>query len=169
MRILAAFLIAAWASSYAQSAQQTGGSIDPPAGARLVLQAKGDGVQIYTCADASNGFTWILKAPEAKLLDASGNTIGRHFAGPTWSLADGSQVQGKMIASQQAPDQISVSWLLLEARAGTGTGKFATAKFIRRTDTHGGLAPSSGCQSSSDTGKIVQMPYTATYSFYAER
>ncbi len=169
MRIPTAFLIAALVSAQAQLAPQAGGSIDPPSGARLVLQAKGDGVQIYACTDASDGFAWILKAPEAKLLDASGNTIGRHFAGPTWSLVDGSQVQGKMIASKQAPDQISVNWLLLEARTGTGTGKFANVKFIQRTETHGGLAPKSGCQSSNDAGKIVQVPYTADYTFYAER
>jgi hypothetical protein len=169
MRILAAFLIAALISTPAPPAQQTGGSIDPPAGAYPVLQAKGDGVQIYTCTDTHDGLKWVLKAPDAKLLDTSGKTIGRHFAGPTWSLLDGSQVQGEMIASRAAPDSNSVAWLLLGAKPGTGKGKLAEVKFIRRTETHGGVAAQSGCEGPGDTGKLAQIPYTATYTFYAER
>jgi hypothetical protein len=169
MRIAPTLLIAALILTPVLPAQQTAGSIDPPAGARPVLQAKGDGVQIYVCTDAHDALKWVLKAPDAKLLDAAGNTIGRHFAGPTWSLVDDSQVQGKVIAGQQAPDEISVDWLLLGAKPGTGTGKLAEVKFIRRTETRGGLAPKSGCQSSDDAGKLVQIPYTATYTFYEER
>lgn len=134
-----------------------------------MMQAKGDGVQIYICTDTHDGFKWVLKAPDAKLLDSSGETIGRHFAGPTWSLVDGSQVQGELIASRPAPEGNAVAWILLGARAGTGTGKFAEVKFIRRTETHGGVAAQSGCQSSGDVGKLSQIPYTATYTFYAER
>lgn len=148
-------------------AQQTGGSIDPPAGAREVLHANGEGVQIYACTDTPAGLKWMLKAPDAKLLDGSGNTIGTHFAGPTWRLEDGSQVQGELIASRPAPEANSVAWLLLQAKAGTGTGSLADVKFIRRTETHGGVAPESGCQSSSDSGKTARIPYTATYTFYA--
>ncbi len=169
MQVLLAFLIMAFAWTFAPPFQQTGGSIDPPAGARSVMQAKGDGVQIYICTDTHDGFKWVLKAPDAKLLDSSGETIGRHFAGPTWSLVDGSQVQGELIASRPAPEGNAVAWILLGARAGTGTGKFAEVKFIRRTETHGGVAAQSGCQSSGDVGKLSQIPYTATYTFYAER
>jgi hypothetical protein len=169
MRNLAASFITAVVSILAQSAQQTGGSIDAPVGARVVLQAKGDGVQIYVCAGSHAELKWILKAPDAKLLDASGTAIGSHFAGPTWSLTDGSQVQGAQIASKPAPDGDSVAWLLLQAKAGTATGKLADVKFIRRTETHGGVPPESGCKSSSDAGKIVRIPYSATYTFYAER
>ncbi len=169
MRILAAFLITAMVSTPALCAQQAGGPIDPPAGARTVLQAKGDGVQIYVCTDTHDGLKWVLKAPDAKLLDASGETIGRHFAGPTWNLVDGSQVQGELIASRPAPEPNSVAWLLLGAKERTGTGKFAEVKFIRRTETHGGAAAQSGCQSVSDAGKLSQIPYTATYTFYAVR
>jgi hypothetical protein len=169
MRILAAFLIAAFVSTPASPAQQTGGPIDPPAGARSVLEAKGDGVQIYVCTDTHDGFKWVLKAPDAKLLDASGKTIGLHFAGPTWSLVDGSQVQGELIASRPAPEANSIAWLLLGAKAGTGTGKLAEVRFIRRTETHGGVAAQSGCQSLGDAGKLTRVPYTATYTFYAER
>jgi hypothetical protein len=123
------------------AAQQTGAPIDLPAGARAVLQVKGEGVQIYTCTDANGGLKWVFKAPDAKLLNASGQEIGSHFAGPTWKLADGSQVQGQLVASMPAPQADSVAWLLLRAKHGTATGTFANVAFIRRTETHGGAAP----------------------------
>jgi hypothetical protein len=169
MRVLAVTLIAAAVSITALRAQQTSGSIDLPAGVRSVLQAKGDGVQIYTCTAGNDGPKWVLKAPDAKLLDAAGKTIGSHFAGPTWRLEDGSQVQGELIASKPAPQTNSVAWLLLRAKAGTATGAFAEVAFIRRTETHGGVATESSCANSHDVGNIVRIPYTATYTFYAER
>lgn len=148
-------------------AQQTGGSIDLPAGAHVVLRATGDGVQIYTCSGMPDRAKWILTAPDAKLLDESGKLIGSHFAGPTWNLEDGSQIKGELLASQPAPDAGSVAWLLLRGKAGTGTGRLADVAFIRRIKTHGGVAPESGCEGLQDAGKTVQVPYTATYLFYA--
>jgi hypothetical protein len=46
---------------------------------------------------------WTLKAPEADLFDANGRAIGRHYAGPTWELMDGSEVVGKFKARADAP------------------------------------------------------------------
>jgi Protein of unknown function (DUF3455) len=169
MRILAASLIAAAVTILTLPAQQTSGPIDIPAGARALLQAKGDGVQIYACTASPEGAKWALKGPDAKLLDATGRTIGSHFVGPTWKLEDGSQVQGELIASQPAPEADSIAWLLLRAKSGSATGTLADVAFIRRTETHGGVAPKSGCASSGDVGSTVQIPYTATYTFYAER
>jgi hypothetical protein len=165
MRILAACLIAAAVSTAALRAQQADGSVDPPPGAHSVLEAKGVGFQIYTCTDSTTGPKWVLTAPDAKLLDASGKTIGSHFAGPTWKLEDGSQVQGERIGSKPAPEAGSVAWLLLRAKAGTATGKFADVAFIQRTDTHGGAAVESTCT----TGDTSRVPYTATYTFYAAK
>ncbi len=151
------------------SAQQTAVLIDPPAGTRVVLQAKGDGVQIYACSIAHDGFKWTLNGPDAKLLDATGKVIGTHFAGPTWKLLDGSQVQGELVANKPAPEANSVAWLLLRAKAGTATGTLSSVAFIQRTDTHGGVAAASECQTAQDTGKTIKIPYTATYTFYAEK
>ena len=134
-----------------------------------MLEAKGDGVQIYVCSSAHDGFKWTLKAPDAKLLNASGKMIGSHFAGPTWRLLDGSRVQGELITSQQAPEENSVAWLLLRAKVGTATGSLADVEFIRRTETHGGVAAESDCQDSHDVGKTIRIPYTATYTFYEEK
>jgi hypothetical protein len=163
MRILAASLIAAAVSIAALHAQQSDGSIDVPAGARSVLEAKGVGFQIYTCTETGSGPKWVLTAPDAKLLDATGKTIGSHFAGPTWKLEDGSQVQGERMASKRAPKADSVDWLKLRAKA--GTGKFANIAFIRRTKTHGGVASESACK----TGDTSRVSYTATYTFYTAK
>jgi hypothetical protein len=167
MRILAASLIMAAVSFPPLRARQTGASIDLPAGTQVVLQAMGDGVQIYTCTSTSAATKWVFKAPEAKLLDASGKSIGSHFAGPTWKLNDDSQVQGELVASRPSPESGSVAWLLLRAKAGTATGALADVAFIRRTETHGGAAPASGCKNPQDSGKTAQVPYTATYTFYS--
>jgi hypothetical protein len=76
-----------------------------------------------------------LKAPDAKLLNQEGSAIGRHFAGPTCQLNDGSWVKGRTVAKQVAPDKAAVPWLLLESVG--GTGRLAGVRFIQRTGTHG--------------------------------
>lgn len=142
------------------AAKQTTSPIDlPPGNHELLLEAKGDGVQIYACTDGK----WTLKTPDAKLLDPQGTVIGTHFAGPTWKLTDGSEVKGKAIASQLSPDAGSVPWLLIEAVPNSGTGQFADVNYIRRTETHGGAAPKEACT----TGESRQH-YTAKYSFYSK-
>lgn len=167
MRVSAAFLGTFLLALPPLVAQQPGGSIEPPSGATVVLEAKGDGVQIYACAADQNPPKWTLKAPDAKLLDASGAAIGTHFAGPTWRLTDGSQVQGELLANKPAPEPGSVAWLLVRAKPGTSTGRLAGVAFIRRTMTHGGVAPAAGCQDSADGGKTARIPYTAIYTFYS--
>ena len=159
LRISALLLLAPAVFATAQSSAPTP-SIDVPPGARLMLSAKGEGAQIYACTDGR----WTLKAPDAKLFDADGHQIGTHFAGPTWKLSDGSELKGKVIASQPSPDSASVAWLLLQAAPETGTGKFAEGAYIRRTETHGGAAPKEAC-----TGDTLSVPYSATYTFYAAK
>jgi len=158
--------IAAICMTVAASAQ-TGGSIDVPSGARMVLEARGSGVQIYACTASDGGAKWVLEGPEAKLLNAEGKPIGTHFAGPTWKLNDGSRVQGTVVASRPAAQAGAVPWLLLRANPGTATGKLADVVYIRRTETEGGGADASACHTSADVGKTVRVPYLAKYSFYA--
>jgi hypothetical protein len=132
-------------------------SIEPPAGAQLLLEAQGEGSQVYTCTDQH----WTLKAPDAQLLDKQGQVIGSHFAGPTWRLLDGSEIKGKMVASQPASDASSVPWLLVQAVPGSATGKLASVRYIRRSQTQGGAAPSTPCTTGEN-----RVPYQAKYSFY---
>lgn len=148
---------------------QTSGSIEVPAGARMVLEAHGSGVQMYHCTSANGGFQWTLDGPDAKLLDEGGKQIGTHFAGPTWKLTDGSQVQGKVVASEQAAQAGVVPWLLLEAKPGSATGQLADVAWIRRTETEGGAADVSACKASEDVGKTSRVPYLAKYTFYAAK
>lgn len=150
------------------SSQQTTTSIEPPPDAKLAMQLKGEGVQIYSCTNQNGSMKWTLKAPDAKLMDSTGKVVGMHFAGPTWKLTDGSQVQGVLAATQPAPEQNSVPWLLLAAKPGTGAGKFSEVSFIRRTETHGGVAPKTGCEMPSQAGATTTVPYSAAYSFYSK-
>ncbi len=90
-------------------------SVQPPAGATLLLRARGEGVQIYTCTRKQDAWGWQLKAPEATLLDSAGKPIGKHTAGPRWQLDDGSAVQGTLMTTQ--PQKTAIPWLLLSARS----------------------------------------------------
>jgi len=157
LKIAALILFAASLNAVAQTPSS---SIDLPPGANLLLSAKGKGVQIYSCTDGR----WVLKAPDAKLLDAAGKQIGMHFAGPTWRLNDGSEVKGKAVGSQPSPDARSVAWLLVQAIPDSGKGRFATVTYIRRTNTSGGAAPKKAC-----TGGTLSVPYQADYTFYSDK
>ena len=137
-------------------AQTVKESIDVPPHSRLLLRAVGSGDQVYGCVNGR----WALTAPDAKLLNQDGSVIGRHFAGPTWQLSDGSWIKGRVVAKQVAPDATAVPWLLLESVG--GTGRLATVRFIQRTGTHGGNSPEGSCSQDA----MRRVPYTATYSFY---
>ena len=89
--------------------------------------------------------------------------IGTHFAGPTWRLNDGSEVKGKLIASQPAPDGKSVAWLLVGAVPGSESGKFAAVAYVRRTATKRRGRPKEACVSGE-----LRVAYTAKYSFYVK-
>jgi len=149
------------------AAHQDGPSVDAPAGARPILEVKGEGVQIYACTQTAQGLKWVFKAPEAKLLDAQGKVAGSHFAGPSWKLLNGGGVEGELMASRPSPDEGSVAWLLLRAKGGTAVGSLSSVAFIRRSKTRGGAAVSAGCEGDADLGKLERVPYEATYTFYS--
>jgi len=133
----------------------------------LALQVRAAGSQIYMCAatPGSSGFGWMLKAPEADLFDSDGNKIGSHYAGPTWELADGSKVAGRIVARADAPNHDSIPWLLLDATSNAGTGRLAGVSSIQRIDTTGGAPPAQPCDLSHLNAE-VRVPYEATYAFY---
>jgi uncharacterized protein DUF3455 len=143
-------------------------SLEPPAEQKPILTVKGDGVQIYACKDASGGAQWTLVAPDAKLLDASGKVVGTHGAGPFWKSVDGSLVKGQVVAKNNAPGAGDVAWLLLKASAHEGDGVMSKVEYIRRTETHGGAAPATGCDP-QHLNVALRAPYTATYTFYAAK
>jgi hypothetical protein len=164
-----AFVVMGAVSTMPVMGQQARNSIEVPDGARVVLTAQGEGVQIYSCSQAQGGYKWVLTGPDARLLNDGGRQIGRHFAGPTWKLTDGSQVLGELVASQASGDAHAVASLLLRAKSGSATGKLSDVRFIRRTETRGGVADPARCRSAGDAGKTTRVPYSATYTFYAEK
>jgi len=64
----------------------------------------------------------------------------------------------------------AVAWLLLKvvgAQDGpTGGDTLTATTFVQRLNTSGGVAPSTGCTSSTDVGNQAFVPYTADYFFY---
>jgi hypothetical protein len=139
--------------------------LKPPAKQVLILYAHGKGRQIYTCQSAAGQYVWKLKAPDARLLDASGKQVGRHFAGPSWEANDGSRVIGKLTASVPSSDADSIPWLLLSAKSTGGEGTFSKVKSIQRLNTKGGKAPGTGCDASHDPAE-TSVSYEADYYFY---
>jgi hypothetical protein len=110
-------------------------ALEPPDGQQLTFQAHGVGVQVYSCANKDGSFAWVLKGPDAKLLDRDGKTVGKHYAGPTWQASDGSLVVGKATATVPSPDGESVPWLLLKATKQEGAGVLSGVLSIPRTRT----------------------------------
>lgn len=137
---------------------------------KIVLVALARGVQIYDCvAEPGDVLAWKLHAPRAELFDDAGMLIGTHFGGvdkdlppgPYWESKDGSRVHAGKPAS--APNTGSIPLLRLEADETSGIGVFSKVSFVQRLDTTGGGAPEGACT----TGKPTEVPYTATYYFYA--
>lgn len=130
-----------------------------PADECLKVAARGLGVQIYTCTAGA----WVLKAPEANLLDTRGRFLGNHFLGPTWQWRDGSKVKGTKVAGDPGPDPAhDVPWLLLSVPSEDGEGELADVKHIQRLHTVGGVAPAGPCTE----GTEARVGYAADYLFY---
>jgi hypothetical protein len=134
---------------------------------KAILTATGKGVQIYTCQQVSNSPQWVFQAPEATLTDAAGKIVATHGAGPIWKSTDGSTVKGEVAEKTPSPEPAAIPWLLLTASTTTGTGVMSKVAFIRRSDTHGGIAPTTGCDA-QHLNAVSRVPYTATYIFYSK-
>jgi Protein of unknown function (DUF3455) len=138
----------------------------PPAivapGLKTVLAVHAVGAQIYECkADSAGKPGWQFREPIATLI-LDGKTVGRHFAGPSWELPDGSQVTGKVIGRADGATPDDIPWLKLEASA--ARGQFAKVAIIQRIHTKGG-ALSGACD---QIGALIAMPYASDYVFLGE-
>ena len=143
-------------------------TLRPPAGQAVFLEAFATGVQIYECTskpDEPSTYGWVLRGPEAALVDRSGRSLGKHYAGPTWESNDGSSVTGEVKARDPGPNPSAIPRLLLSAKATAGAGVFNATKSIQRVQTVGGVAPSAPC-SAINSKQVMRVPYTATYYFY---
>ena len=134
---------------------------------RPVLELTGRGVQVYACEASKEGQApmWVLKRPEAKLVDADGQVVGTHEAGPVWRYKDGSAIYGEAVSKRVAPEPDAVPWLVLRGVKPEGKGVLSEVVEIRREETHGGVAPARGC-GAGDAGTERQVPYSAVYRFF---
>ncbi len=128
-------------------------------GAATVMTVHAVGAQIYECAtDAAGKPGWRFREPIATLL-MDGRTVGRHFAGPSWELADGSLIAGKVAGSAPGATGHDIPWLKLDGMA--GRGQFAAVTLIQRINTSGG-ALAGACDK---VGDLTSVPYAADYVF----
>ena len=144
------------------------GNLRAPASESLVRTLWADGVQVYECRKAADASfpDWVFVSPDARLADANGTALGRHYAGPTWEASDGSKVVGVVKAKVDAPDPHAIPWLLLETHSTGKPGMFAKVTSIQRVATVGGVAPTTGCGTAT-IGKQERVPYQAQYAQYA--
>lgn len=137
----------------------------PVDGRPRFMTVRAEGVQIYQCKKTDTGaFKWTLVAPEALLYNDKGRAIGKHGAGPSWELSDGSKVIAAKIASKPSKD--SIDWVLLKTSSTSGTGALTKVKYIERIDTTGGTLPTMPADAAHEN-KEERVPYRATYVFYA--
>jgi hypothetical protein len=127
----------------------------------LVATIHAEGAQIYECkADAAGKPVWQFREPIATLL-VDGKTVGRHYAGPNWELADGSAVVGKVSGRAPGATPKDIPLLKLEAVSHRGTGQLSGVTTIQRLNTKGGVAEGP-CESA---GAFLSVPYSADYAF----
>jgi hypothetical protein len=138
--------------------------VPAPQGAPLLLEVMADGVQVYSCQPKGQGFEWTFKSPEANLFDQQGLQIGAHFAGPSWKFSDATIV-GEVVSRADAPASGAIPWLLLKTKSHEGSGAVAATAFIRRAETKGGIAPTTGCDA-AHRDEQVRMRYSALYQFF---
>ena len=193
--LAAAFAVALPQAAYAAdiTPPPVPANIAVDAGNEAFLVGHGVGTQNYVCLPAGTGVAYTLFTPEATLFSDDDKQIITHFFSPnpfennsnpalvavgpirvTWQHSrDTSTVWAKLKDSSTdapfvAPN--AIAWLLLTAVKGedgpTGGGTLTKTTFIQRLNTSGGVAPSTGCSSPSDVGKLAFVPYTADYFFY---
>jgi hypothetical protein len=147
-------------AAIARAQQAIPAAVAAPA-ATAVITAHGVGAQIYECAtDTAGKLGWQFREPVATLL-TDGKTVGRHFAGPSWELPDGSLIVGKVVGRAPGATADDIPWLKLEPANGRGSGQFAAVTIIQRLNTKGG-ALAGPCNTAGD---LIAVPYASDYVF----
>ena len=134
-------------------------------GHEVIYQAHGIGAQIYECRTGTDGkLAWSFREPIATLLQDD-KTVGHHYIGPSWQLADGGTITGRTSSSAPGETSSDISWLKLEVSAHQRNGQLNRATTIQRLNTKGGVA-SGPCPTA---GAFLNVPYSADYVFLAPR
>ena len=171
------------------------GNIQVPAGNKLFLVGHAVGTQNYVCVPSGTGVRFVLFTPEATLFDEESEQLTTHYFSPnpeepntdpkvisthtiraTWEDSrDSSTVWGRVYPDNSSSDSNyvepgAIPWLLVTIVGNqdgpTGGDRLSGTTFIQRLNTHGGVAPSTGCTSSADLGNTAFVPYTTDYYFY---
>ncbi len=125
----------------------------------LVLKVHAVGAQIYQCrTDAGGTLLWTLREPIATLI-SDGKTLGRHFAGPSWQLPDGSLIMGSVSGKADGDSPGDIPWLRLDVVQNTHVGLLKDVTIVQRIETAGG-SRSGGCPHAGD---LAAEPYSADY------
>ena len=127
-----------------------------------VMTVHAVGAQVYECkSDSACKLTWQFREPIATLL-VYGKTVGRHFAGPTWELTDGSKVLGNVAGRAPGATATDIPLLKLDAVPQRDGGLLAGVTTIQRLNTKGGVA-----QGPCETpGELLSVAYSADYAFH---
>jgi hypothetical protein len=127
----------------------------------VIVTVHAEGAQIYDCKAGADGkLVWQFREPIATLL-VDGKTVGRHFAGPGWELADGSAVTGKIAGRAAGATSKDIPLLKLDAASHRGSGQLTGVTTIQRLNTKGGVAEGT-CEAA---GTFLSVPYSADYTF----
>jgi hypothetical protein len=130
-------------------------------GETIVLTVHAEGAQVYECKAGNDGkLAWAFREPVATLI-ADDKIVGRHYAGPTWELTDGSAVAGKVAASAPGATAKDIDWLRLDVVSRRGSGMLSNVTTVQRINTIGGKLDDA-CDRPGDSRS---MPYTADYVF----
>ncbi|WOH80923.1 DUF3455 domain-containing protein [Bradyrhizobium sp. BEA-2-5] len=134
---------------------------------RIIATLHAEGAQIYECkpdtsmpASQVQALTWQFREPIATLM-VDGQSIGRHYSGPSWDHIDGSGVKGRVVASMPAATTSDIPWLEIEVVDRRNKGILFDAATVLRINTKGGMArgPCEGA------GAYLSIPYAADYLF----
>jgi Protein of unknown function (DUF3455) len=130
-------------------------------GEAVVLTVHAEGAQVYDCKAGDGGkLSWQFREPVATLVE-NGKTVGRHYVGPTWELADGSRVVGKVAGQAGGATPKDIPLLKLNAVEVHGAGALAGVTAIQRLNTQGGRFDGA-CDKA---GATFAAPYAADYVF----
>jgi hypothetical protein len=159
-RWMTATVVAAALGLHAANSQTLPAGIDA-VGETAVLKVYAEGAQVYECkADQAGKLAWAFREPVATLL-LDGKTVGRHYAGPHWEMADGSIIQGKVAGRAPGATASDIPWLKLDVSAQRGQGLLTGITTIQRINTKGGVLEGA-CDKA---GTFRSVAYSTDYVF----
>jgi hypothetical protein len=174
-----------------KASNATLGATGVPSGFIQTLAMPANGTQDYVCRANATGFGWAFTGPRANLFDAPNQQFssykfgpkfgGTHYNlqgtsqagtgadGPRWRFLDGTLLRGRVLRSAPGRTSGDIPNLLLSVeveRPSAFNAYYEQYSFIQRVETKGGVAPAGGCGAAT-VGAVAQVPYSATYNFFA--